>query len=82
MAGFQLFRLFVVTFLFSGSYAAGSCSILRRQAFCSNICDNVAEHFHKRIEKIEVNEPNNGDPFIVNLDCLMYFPNAKVRVYL
>jgi len=56
-----------------------SCSILLKTAFCSNICTNVAaEHYDKKIEIVEIIEPNKGDPFIVNLDCLMYFPKAKV----
>ena len=50
----------------------------------TTICDHVAvsEHFFKKIETIEIIEPNNGDPYIINLDCLMYFPKAKVNLLL
>jgi hypothetical protein len=45
-------------------------------AFCSNIC--TVTHYEKGITRVEIQEPNDGEKYAVNMDCLMYFPDVEV----
>jgi hypothetical protein len=59
-----------------GIQLSHGCVTYSNIAFCSDLC--TQSHYYKGIVRIEVNEPNEGDPYAVKLDCLMYFPQVKV----